>query len=326
MTHSLVQRIVSVIREYRAEQRSRRSVGPLPRSPGILRWLPSRGNVLFSCLLVGTLLIANRAGAIGLPAMAATSTMTIPYQGRLANALGTPFTGQQSMEFRLYAVPAGGVPLWTEYWTGGNSVSVSDGLFSVLLGSLTTNPTLASIVQANTQLWLGITIGTDSEMTPRVQLGSAAYSMQALSVPDASIQSIKLADQSVTGAKIASSAIDASKIQAGAIGNTELANGSVTAEKAPQMLRIAPSGSLWKLQRGTWCINLTANEYKPTPIIFPEAFSGPPIVFAQSNSNYVGNTAIHISVHSNPTITRSEIFVYSASANNVCGNWIAFGP
>lgn len=99
----------------------------------------------------------------------------------------------------------------------------------------------------------------------------------------------------VTGAKILTDAIDASKILAGAIGSDELADGSVTAAKAPQMLRIAPSGSLWKLQRGTWCINLVANEYKPTPIIFPEAFSGPPIVFAQSNSNYVGNTAIHIS-------------------------------
>lgn len=147
---------------------------------------------------------------------------SVPGQAR--QRPGYVFTGQQSMEFRLYAVPTGGVPLWTEYWTGGNSVSVSDGLFSVLLGSLTTNPMLASVVQANTQLWLGITIGTDTEMTPRVQLGSAAYSMQALSVPDASIESAKLADQSVTGAKIAAGAIDATKIQSGNVGTAALAD------------------------------------------------------------------------------------------------------
>lgn len=59
-----------------------------------------------------------------------------------------------------------------------------------MLGSLTPIPT--SIVSANPSLWLGITVGTDSEMSPRVQLGSVPFSMQALTVPDESITGDKL--------------------------------------------------------------------------------------------------------------------------------------
>ena len=41
------------------------------------------------------------------------------------------------MSLRLYAASTGGTPLWTEQWTGSNGVKVSDGLFNVMLGSLT---------------------------------------------------------------------------------------------------------------------------------------------------------------------------------------------
>jgi hypothetical protein len=99
------------------------------------------------------------------------------------------------MEFRVYDVPTGGTPLWEELWTGGNAVSVSDGLFNVMLGSLNTG--LANVVQTRDELYLGITVGTDSEMTPRVQLGSVPFSMHALNVPDDTITSNKVLDGSI---------------------------------------------------------------------------------------------------------------------------------
>jgi len=92
--------------------------------------------------VVAGLLWASNAGALPLraPTTASTSTGTIAYQGRLADADGNPLTGTYNMIFRLYDVASGGVPLWTEQWTGSNGVQVSDGLFNVMLGSLTQLP------------------------------------------------------------------------------------------------------------------------------------------------------------------------------------------
>jgi hypothetical protein len=110
--------------------------------------------------------------------------------GRLADSSGTPLTSTLNMSFRLYSASSGGAPLWTEQWTGSNGVKVSDGLFNVMLGSLTPIP--QSVISGNINLFLGITVGTDSEMSPRVQLGSVPFAVQALSVPDGSITRKKM--------------------------------------------------------------------------------------------------------------------------------------
>jgi hypothetical protein len=109
------------------------------------------------------------------------------------------------MIFSLYDSSTSTVPLWTEHWDGGNSVDVSDGLFSVLLGSI--EPGLSDVVQSHNHLYLGVTVGTDSEMVPRVQLGSVPFAMTSLTVPDGSITDAKIADGAVTRDKLAPSAI-----------------------------------------------------------------------------------------------------------------------
>ncbi|MCB0127204.1 MAG: hypothetical protein KDE58_33310, partial [Caldilineaceae bacterium] len=70
------------------------------------------------------------------------------------------------------------------------------GLFNVMLGSLSSIP--KAVIADNANLYLGIAIGADVEMTPRVQLGSVPYATQALTVPDASITTTKIADGAVT--------------------------------------------------------------------------------------------------------------------------------
>ncbi len=206
------------------------------------KWLPSRGNMIFTLVIVFALFWAQSAGAFnngkGLAAEPTGSTSLIAYQGRLADNLGNPLTGTYTMVFRLYSQDTGGVPLWEEQWTGPNSVAISDGLFNVMLGSLTPIP--QAIVTGNTTLFLGITVDSDDEMAPRVQVGSVLYARQALTVPDGTVNTTKIADSAVTGAKIsdgtitgadiADSAINSAKISDGAIVSSDIANGSITSE------------------------------------------------------------------------------------------------
>jgi hypothetical protein len=166
-------------------------------------WLPSRGNAIFTLVVVFALFWAQSANALPwrAPASAATSTGTWPYQGRLADSAGVPITNTIPMIFRLYsAAGAGATPLWEEQWTGPNSVQVSDGLFNVMLGSLTPIP--QNLVTGNSGLWLGITAGTDDEMTPRVQLGSVPFAVQALTVPDGSITAAKFAPGAIASVPV----------------------------------------------------------------------------------------------------------------------------
>ncbi len=166
--------------------------------------LPHPPTLILTLLLMAGLIWAQSVGALpsGRPqaAPASTSTGVIAYQGRLADSAGSPLTGTYNMIFRLYAASSGGTPLWEEQWTGPNSARVSDGLFNVMLGSLTPIP--QAVVTDHDQLFLGITVGTDDEMAPRVQLGSVPYATQALTVPDASVTTAKLADGAVTQAKL----------------------------------------------------------------------------------------------------------------------------
>jgi len=155
-------------------------------------WLPSRGNVLFTLLLVSGLLWANSVGALPLrmPSAAGTSTGTIAYQGRLADSAGNPITTSGiGMQFCLYDTDVGGSPVdgWCE---NHPSVPVEDGLFSVLLGSI--NPIPVSLLTNHSSLWLGITIGSDSEMTPREQIASVPYAMIASTVPHGGVTSGKI--------------------------------------------------------------------------------------------------------------------------------------
>ena len=198
---SLIHHFVEAYDRYRAERRATaREAGPEEHRGRLRRLARHLTPNLGTIIAVAALLLAFPSIAAPLRTPSAPSACLISYQGRLADAEGNPITGKVNIEFRLYDVPTGGVPLWEEFWTGGNAVDVSDGLFSVMLGSI--NDTLCSAIEGRDELYLGITVGTDSEMEPRVQLGSVPFSMQALTVPDGSITAEKIADGAVTSNKL----------------------------------------------------------------------------------------------------------------------------
>lgn len=96
----------------------------------------------------------------------------INYQGVLTDAQGNPVDGTQSVQFSIYDSATEGDELWTET----QSVIISDGLFHVLLGSVTPIPYL---VFQDSTTYLELTIGSDPAMTPRQRLVSVGYSMSA---------------------------------------------------------------------------------------------------------------------------------------------------
>jgi len=98
----------------------------------------------------------------------------INYQGTLTNpATGNPVpNGQYQITFSIYASNTGGGPLWQET----QQVTVQNGVFNVLLGSQ--NALNESIFEGSAR-YLGVKVGTDSEMIPRQRLASVPYAFQA---------------------------------------------------------------------------------------------------------------------------------------------------
>lgn len=120
-------------------------------------------------LLVALMLVVNQVTAKSDQASTTQTLNTgvLSYQGVLMDTTGNPISGLIDITFRIYSSPSGTTMLWEEIRSGGNAVPVQNGLFNVLLGSL--NP-LPDSLSGYSQLFLGIKIGTDAEMSPRTEI------------------------------------------------------------------------------------------------------------------------------------------------------------
>jgi hypothetical protein len=134
---------------------------------------------LFAVLLVFCSVFAF-AGTEIQSAYAETVPQIVSYQGVLKEA-GEPIAdGEHDVIFRIYDSETGGTVLWTGTHTvaNGNPVSTEGGVFSVLLGSGDGN-NLPDDLFTNPQTFLGVTVGSDTEMVPRQQTGAAPYALNA---------------------------------------------------------------------------------------------------------------------------------------------------
>jgi hypothetical protein len=99
----------------------------------------------------------------------------INYQGKLTDANGGLIVSDSvDIEFNVYTDSTGGTSLWSETHY---DVPVKNGLFSVVLGSQTAIP--VSVFDGSIR-YLGITVGSDSESTPRTPMVSVGYAYRAL--------------------------------------------------------------------------------------------------------------------------------------------------
>jgi hypothetical protein len=138
-----------------------------------LQEVTMRRNLCFSMLL---LLLCSSLSQAQIP-------QTMSYQGVLTDANGNAVPdGNYNIFFRLYDDDSG-----NQRWTEGHNVEVRDGIFSVILGTIT-----PLNLAFDRQYWLGIAIGGGAELSPRIQLTSSPYSLNAKSVVDGAVTASKI--------------------------------------------------------------------------------------------------------------------------------------
>ena len=119
------------------------------------------------------------------------------YQGYLTDNSGNPITGNLIIRFTIYDAPTTGTNLWNEEHP---TVALIDGVFRVVLGSI--NPLNLAF---DKPYWLGIRVGNDPELIPRIALTSVGYSLnsaKAESVKDSSVTTASIQDGAVTIPKL----------------------------------------------------------------------------------------------------------------------------
>ncbi len=134
-------------------------------------------------LLVNFFLLSSVLFSQGIPEL-------LNYQGVLKDASGNIVPdGNYDLTFNIYDVESGGTAIWSEV----NTVNVIDGIVSLKLGTFSSLPP----TMFNKALWIGITVGTGSELTPRVFLSTVPYSFYTMNVLDGSITASKIANGEV---------------------------------------------------------------------------------------------------------------------------------
>ena len=106
-----------------------------------------------------------------LPAAIAQIPQTISYQGQIQSG-GAPLTGQHLLHVALYDSLVGGNLLYEE----SHQAMIANGVFSILLGSVTPFPGALSFDRA---YYLSISIDGASELAERTPLASAPYALNS---------------------------------------------------------------------------------------------------------------------------------------------------
>jgi hypothetical protein len=167
--------------------------------------------ILFTYLITASIVFA------GVP-------LLINYQGYLTEEDGSPTEGPQLIKFKIYGSESGDDSLWS---SGFQTLSVENGLFEYNLGSGIPLPD--DLFPPDENRYLGITVGVESEISPRVRIISVPYAYQALR-SDSSAMATDIADNIVTTDKLAGYTVTNDKIAPDAVTSANIQDRTITSE------------------------------------------------------------------------------------------------
>jgi len=109
----------------------------------------------------------------------------INYQGRLTDSAGQPLDGVTAdLTFTFYGVETGSTPTYLTVLQ--EDVVVTKGIYNLLIGSGTVTPGvesgLADVFQKHQDVWMGVKVDSDQEMTPRERITSVPFAINAAHV------------------------------------------------------------------------------------------------------------------------------------------------
>ncbi len=238
----------------------------------------------------------------------ATATATV--SGGIVTAINVTNAGFGYSSAPVVAIaPPPATVAFTTFWSNdGSSVagsepasavslSVSKGLYSVLLGDAT-SPNMTAIPSSaftNTDVRLRIWFNDGSTgsqlLSPDQRIAAVGYAMIADGVKDGAITSSKIAAGAIQGINIANGAIGSAQLGAGSIQSTNIAAGAIQgsniAAGAIGALQLAPSAvsfaNLTKPPQSGTVLGSGLTPYVgngPFTVTFPQPYASPPVVTA----------------------------------------------
>jgi fibronectin-binding autotransporter adhesin len=224
----------------------------------------------------------------------------INFQGKLVSSSGVDVPDSTyTVVFSLYNSSSGGTAIWTET----DSVTTTTGIFQVELGANTTLPGNVNFNSSN--LYLGIKVGTDAEMTPRIQFTAVPYAFNSSALDGV------VATESATGFNLQGGTSSQSTLQVTTTGGVltfqpGVAEGLTVQSNGAYGLTLDTGGSA--------AVNIGNNN--ATSFVFGKNSNNPSFNFYNGTSGFTVNGTGNVTLSS---LSTADGLVYTLGSNGVLG-------